>query len=255
MDFVRYEHRAAVATITLATSALGNALDPEAVARLDHCIQSADADPDCRAVVIASEGPKFCTGMDLSAAAGIDTAASLRSAGTFAAALLRICESSKPFIAQVEGDAAAGGLGIVAACDIVIAARGVHLALSEAIVGMAPFIVSPFLLRRMTHGAFGALALSTRPLTAEEAHSRGLVDEICDPAGAKALQRQLDRLLHCSPSSLARSKRLACPSDLRAQVEKAVRDFGEWMEQPDLQTALRDFSKGLAPAWFQKYKG
>jgi enoyl-CoA hydratase/carnithine racemase len=249
-ESVRYESRAAVATITLATRGRDNALDPEAVAQLDECIRRADADPDIRAVVIASEGPKFCAGMDLSSAAD-----SLRGGPTFAAALLRICESSKPFVAHVEGSVNAGGLGLMAACDIVIAARGVTLALSEAIVGMVPLIVSPFLLRRMTQAGFGSLALSTRPLTAEEAHTRGLVDELCDAGARTAVNRQLDRLLHCSPRSLARIKQLARPADLRAQVEGAVRDFSEWMEQPDLQGALRDFTNGLAPSWFQKYRG
>lgn len=253
-SLVKYEQRAAIAFVTLTTRALDNALNPEAAAQFDDCTRRADADPDCRAVVIASEGPKFCTGMDLSAT-GSDAAVSRQGACTFASALLRICESSKPFVAHVEGDATAGGLGLMAACDIVIAVRGVHMALSEAIVGMVPLIVSPFLVRRMTPAAFNYLALSTRPLTAEEAQSRGLVDEIGEPGSRTALNRQLDRILHCSPRALARSKEVARTTDLRERVEKAVREFGAWIEQPDLQTALRDFANGLAPPWFQKYKG
>ena len=247
---VRYEHHAAVATITLATRAIDNALNPEAASQLDDCIRRAGEDSACRAVVIASDGPKFCTGMDLSAVARARDGAS-----AFASALLRICESPKPFLAHVEGDVAAGGLGLMAACDIVIAGRDVTLALTEAIVGMVPLLISPVLMRRLTPASFGYLALSTRHVTAAEAHNRGLVDEVCDSCSRTALNRQLDRLLHCSPGSLARSKQIACPLDLRAQVESALLDFNRWMQQSDLLAELEAFTNGLAPSWFRKYKG
>jgi methylglutaconyl-CoA hydratase/polyketide biosynthesis enoyl-CoA hydratase PksH len=242
-ELVRYRSHAGVAEIELATRACGNSITPEAAARFDASIMRANEDPDCRVVVITSEGPKFCTGMDLSRVS--------HGGREFASGLLRICESSKPFIANLEGDAIAGGLGIVAACDIVIARPDVRVALTEAIVGMVPFVISPFLLRRMTPGALASLALSTRHLSAEEALHRGLVDEIGDnPA---ALNRQLDRLHRCSPQALERIKR-AGAADLRIQVEVALKELEAWLEQPELRSELSEFANGFAPSWFKKYR-
>lgn len=256
-QLVRYESRANVAEIGLATRTLDNTLNPQAAAQFDACILRANEDPDCRVVVIASEGPKFCTGMDLISASHNDQSVAREGARAFASALLRICESPKPFIANVEGNVVAGGLGIIAACDIVIARRDVQMALTEAIVGMVPYLISPFLLRRLTPGLLASLALSTRHLTAEEALHRGLVDEVCDSDNRTALDRQLDRLHHCSPPALGKIKRVAHRAGnaaLRMQVDTALGELEEWIEQPDLREELGNFANGFSPSWFRKYR-
>jgi enoyl-CoA hydratase/carnithine racemase len=255
-QLARYESRANVAEIELATRTLDNTLNPEAATQFDACILRANQDPDCRVVVIASEGPKFCTGMDLMSAHD-DPSIAREGARAFASALLRICESPKPFVANVEGHVVAGGLGIIAACDIVIARRDVQMALTEAIVGMVPYLISPILLRRMTPGLFASLALSTRHLTAEEALHRGLVDEVCDSDNQAALDRQLNRLHHCSPRALDKIKRVAHSAGnaaLRMQVDAALGELEEWIEQPDLREELGNFANGFSPSWFRKYR-
>jgi len=256
-QLVRYESRANVAGIELATRALDNALNHEAAIQLDACVLRASEDSDCRVVVIYSEGPKFCTGMDLVAASHNDPSVAREGARAFASALLRICESPKPFVANLEGNVVAGGLGIIAACDIVIARRDVQIALTEAIVGMVPFLISPFLRRRMRPSLLASLALSTRYLKADEAFHRGLVDEICDSDTRTALDRQLDRLYHCSPRALDRIKRVAHLGDsaaLRMQVDAALGELEEWIEQPSLREELGNFANGLSPSWFRRYR-
>jgi len=246
---VDYKKNATVVEIRLATGVLDNALNPAAAVQFDACILRASEDPDCRAVVIASEGPKFCTGMDLMSA----SQSGQSGARAFASSLLRICQSPKVFIAHVEGDVIAGGLGIIAACDIVIAHRDVRVALTETLVGMVPHVISPFLLRRLTPAAVACLALSSRHLTAEEALRQGLIDEI-DDADCTALRRQLDRLHRSSPCALARTKRMLNGADLSAQVEAALTELEEWMAQPGLREELQNFANGFSPSWFRKYR-
>ena len=134
---VRYEAGVGVATVTLDSPHNRNALSAQLVAELTDRLGEAGADRDVRAVVLTHTGRVFCSGADLAAAAS-------GSLGTDAImALLRlIVELPKPVIARIAGHVRAGGMGIVGACDLAVAAEDASFAFTEARIGLAPAMIS-----------------------------------------------------------------------------------------------------------------
>ena len=131
---VRYEAGGEVATVTLDSPHNRNALSAQLVAELSARLSAAGADRGVRAVVLTHTGRVFCSGADLAAAG----TGSLGDSGTALMALLRlIVELPKPVIARIAGHVRAGGMGLVGACDLAVAAEGASFAFTEARIGRA----------------------------------------------------------------------------------------------------------------------
>ena len=138
-ELVRYEASDEVATVTLDSPHNRNALSAQLLAEMSDRLSEAGADQAVRAVVLTHTGRSFCSGADLAAAG----TGSLGAAGTAVMALLRlIVELPKPVIARIAGHVRAGGMGIVGACDLAIAAEGASFAFTEARIGLAPAMIS-----------------------------------------------------------------------------------------------------------------
>ncbi|HEY6315471.1 MAG TPA: enoyl-CoA hydratase-related protein, partial [Streptosporangiaceae bacterium] len=134
-ELVRYGADRDVATITLDSPSNRNALSAQLVAELTARLTEAGADPSVRAVVLTHTGRVFCAGADLAAAGS----GSIGDTGTAILALLRlIVELPKPVIASISGHVRAGGMGIVGACDLAVAAEGASFAFTEVRIGLAP---------------------------------------------------------------------------------------------------------------------
>lgn len=253
-DTVQYLFWSDVAHLTLADPRSGNALGPELVTGLKTMLERALTERSCRAIVIDAEGDSFCSGMDLDAArAGpLQVEPFLR---LFLDCLSAIRGTHVPVIAHVAGRAQGGGVGLVAACDLVIAGEGATFALPEALVGMFPALIGPFLLRRLSPARACSLALSTRALTAAEALALGLVDEVATDSRA-ALIRQLQRLLRASPEALAACKRYftLLSGDGKVQQDAGLAHLLEWVARPEVADGLRLFGEGLTPPWFGRYR-
>lgn len=257
-DSIHVTTEQGVARIVLASPQTRNVLDLATVRGLADAIRAAQEDEGCRVIVLAAEGPDFCAGLDLEAAVSATMPWEDEPARAFLDCLSLACDSPLPVIAQVEGDVTAGGMGLVAACDLVIAAPGAQFILSECIVGLIPALIAPFLLRRMPMGRLRALALGTRKIGASEAQAIGLVDEVAEGPIDVALDRQLQRLLRSSPPALAECKRYldrlatADPAQWRPMADE---QFLSWTRRPDVVASVRAFAEGFAPPWFQKYRG
>ncbi len=159
------------------------------------------------AVIISSAEPDFCSGMDFGEFcrdAG-DAAALGQMSSAYMALLKQISGLDKVVIAKVEGRAAAGGVGIVAASDFVLASRKASFALPEVMWGLVPSNVTPFLIRRAGYQAAYSMALLARPLTAEEAYAKHLVDILSDDVEAD-LRGILARAKRLRPEFIARVK-------------------------------------------------
>ena len=136
---VRYETGEEVATVTLDSPHNRNALSTQLVAELSARLREAGTDRGVRAVVLTHTGRVFCSGADLAAAG----TGSLGDSGSAIMALLRlIVELPKPVIARVAGHVRAGGMGIVGACDLAVAAEGASFAFTEARIGVTPAMIS-----------------------------------------------------------------------------------------------------------------
>ena len=138
-ELVRYEAGDEVATVTLDSPHNRNALSAQLVAEVSARLGEAGADRAVRAVVLTHTGRVFCSGADLAAAG----TGSLGGSGTAIMALLRlIVELPKPVIARIAGHVRAGGMGIVGACDLAVAAQDASFAFTEARIGVAPAMIS-----------------------------------------------------------------------------------------------------------------
>ena len=187
-----------VATLTLDTPHNRNALSTQLVEELTAGLSAAAENPDVRAIVLTHTGGTFCAGADLSEAGGTVEGRTAQMLG-----LLRsILETPKPVVGKIDGHVRAGGMGLVGACDIVVAGQGSTFALTEARLGLAPSIVSLTLLPRMTSRAASRYFVTGEKFGAHEAETMGLITL------ASADEDLLNALRQASPQGLAESKRL-----------------------------------------------
>lgn len=224
-----------------------NSLNGELMADLDAALKMGEADPAVQVVVIEGLAEVFCTGMDFDAATQGDSAA--MNPDDYYQYLVRMSCSSKVIVALVSGKVNAGGMGLVAASDLVLAGEGATFGLSELLFGLLPACVLPFLIRRIGFQRARWLSLTTKPISAAEAYRIGLADEVGkDPE--RLLRRQLTRLTCLSPSAVGRLK--SYMDDLwimRAQTrELAVATISSLMEDPEVQGKIRRFvTEGVYP--------
>jgi enoyl-CoA hydratase/methylglutaconyl-CoA hydratase len=175
-ELVHYDVADEVATITLDSPANRNALSRQLVTELFAHLESAGDDQAVKVVLLRSAGRVFCSGADLTEIAGADSAAE----GVKSIVRLQrlLATLPKPVVVELEGPVRAGGLGIVGAADIVIAAESVNFALTEVRLALAPSVISLSLLTRFTSRAAADLFLTGRTFTAEEAKEVGLISRV-----------------------------------------------------------------------------
>ena len=201
-----------VAVIWLNRPDVRNAMSAELIAELTDAVGAAAEDDDVRAIVLAGRGKAFCAGADLNwmkEASQYGPAENRADAGKLATLLRTIAEAPKPTVARVHGPAFAGGLGLVAACDIAIASYDAKFCLTEVRIGLIPAMISPYVIRAMGPRAASRWFLSAEVFDGAEAYRMGLVQEIA-PAEEldAAVNTMLGQLLLGGPAAQAATKRL-----------------------------------------------
>lgn len=205
-----------VAVITLDSDHNRNALSKQLVTELAAHLAAADADAEARAILIRSAGRVFCSGADLSEAAGGGMA---EGAAALVALQRQIATASKPVVVELGGPVRAGGLGIVGAADLVIAAESVTFQLTEVRLGLAPAVISVSLLERFTDRAAADLFLTARKFDAVEAAAVGLVTRaVADADLAGEVAQALADLVKGYPQGLRETKKLL-NHDLVARID------------------------------------
>jgi methylglutaconyl-CoA hydratase len=198
---------AGVATLTLDSPENRNALSRALRGQLRTALVDALADDAVRVIVLDHTGRVFCSGMDLSEAAG--GASRDQGVNEFPELLQLVWSSPKPVVAVLRGPARAGGVGLAAACDVVVAASSATFAFSEVRLGLVPAVISAVVLPRMTTHVAHRLMLSGEVFDAATAAAGGLVDLVADDGGVDAvLAGQLTALAAGAPAALAETKRL-----------------------------------------------
>lgn len=247
---VTYAVSDGVATMTLDSPANRNALSADVRQQLGTHLTTARADESVRVVVLTHTGPAFCAGADLKESRG--AASGEQGVADLPGLLLQIMETPKPVVARVAGAARAGGIGLMAACDIVIAADDVTFAFPEVRLGLVPAVISVPLRRRMPTQAMRALFLTGEAFDAQRAETLGLVD-VAVPI--TRLDGEVDgwvtMLLHGAPRALAATKAiLAEPSDdLAAELDVLARLSAAHFASAEGQEGLEAFAERRAPAW------
>lgn len=234
-----------------------NALSDELLAALETALEVLEKDAAVRVLVLAGRGPAFCAGGDLTKmekAAKMTKARSRREAGRFAKLLYRLHGYPKPVVARVHGPAFAGGMGLVAACDLVAAAEGAEFALPETRIGLVPAMISPYLVRAMGAAQARRYMLTGERLGAGEAKRIGFVHE-CVPADELdgAVERLCARLAQGGPDALARTKKLlaqveAAPLTPQLAVETAA-VLAEARAGAEAREGIRSFLEKRKPRW------
>ncbi|MCT9813159.1 enoyl-CoA hydratase/isomerase family protein [Acidovorax sp. Be4] len=203
---------AGVARITLAQPEIRNAFSDATIADITLAFHTVGARADVHAVVLAAEGPAFCAGADLNwmrRMADYSRDENRVDAGKLAEMLRVIYECPKPTLARVQGDVYAGGMGLVAACDMAVAVDTAGFCLSEVKIGLIPATISPYVIRAMGARASHRYFLTGERFDAHEARRIGLVHEV---VAADALDECMDRLLQpllrAGPAAVRACKRL-----------------------------------------------
>ena len=211
----------AVAQVSLARPEVRNAFNEAVIAELTAAFRALDADDTVRVVLLAGDGKAFCAGADLNwmrRMADYSREENLADAAALAEMLRTIAACRKPTIARVHGDAYAGGMGLVAACDIAVAAEGVEFCLSEVKLGLIPATIAPYVARAMGANAAQRYFLTAERFDAATARAIGYVHEVAPAAALDAsVQHFVDAFLAASPEALASCKQL-----LREVIDRPI---------------------------------
>ena len=220
-----------------------------------ECNDALSACEESATVVVISGSPEiFCFGADFKAIAGASKRAHAHedSPGPLYDLWMRMATGPYITISHVRGKANAGGVGFVAASDIVLADDSAQFSLSELLFGLYPACVLPFLMRRVGFQKAHYITLTTQPISARQACAWGLVDA-CEPQSEVLLRRHLQRLRHLSKTAIRRYKsymgRIGMPlHDLKSPAVAANREI--FSDAGNLQTILRYVEHGVFP-WEQ----
>jgi len=247
---VRFDRADAVATITLDSPTNRNALSARLRRELLTHLDAAIADPAVRVIVLTHTGPVFCSGMDLRESAG--AAAGDQGVNELPRILATLWCSPTPVVARLAGPARAGGIGMVAACDIAVAVDTATFAFSEVRIGVIPAVISTVVLPRLQPRAAHELFLTGATFDAARAVEVGLLNR-CVPA--ETLDAETDRfvglLQQGAPGALDGTKRLLRRprGDLQADLAALTTISAGYFAGPEAQEGMAAFREKRPPAW------
>ncbi len=215
-----------------------NAVTPELLDALHAAVDTAEADPGCRVLVLSARGEHFCAGTDLTAPVP-GPAAGPEGELPYWTLLDRLTRTPVVTVALVEGRATAGGVGLAAACDLVLAGPGARFRLTEALVGLVPAMALPFVARRTGERRAFTATLLAEDFDAAAAVAAGLADLLADEP-AQALRRTLvalSRVDRSTAGALKTYRSRLFPRDARLGQD-AGRVFLDRLTDPAVQPLL-----------------
>ena len=254
---LQVETSGAVTRITLNRPEVRNAFNAELIAALTHAFRTVAAAPQTRVVVLGGHGKAFCAGADLGwmrEMAGYDWEQNRADAQALADMLWAIHACPVPVVGRIHGDCYAGGVGLAAVCDVLVAAEGVTFCLSEARLGLLPGTISPYVIRAMGEQAARRYFITAERFSAAQAKAMGFVHEVC---AAEAIDAKVDELVATlvanGPMAVRACKQLVQdvagrPIDaaLRAETARRIADIRATDEGRD---GVQSFLNKRAPAW------
>jgi len=246
-----------VGLIWLNRPELRNAMNDLMLAELGEAIENAMHDDAVRVVLLAGRGKAFCAGGDLAwmkKARDMSPQEAQADSGRLAAVLRRLHDSPKPTVARVQGSAFAGGLGLVAACDIAIASAQTRFCLSEVKLGLIPAMISPYVIKAIGERQARRYFLSAEVFEAAEAWRIGLVQHIVpDEELDGAINAMLGQLLAAGPQAIGHCKRLIADVAGKAiddaLVAETARRIAQVRASDEAQEGIAAFFEKRSPAW------
>ena len=246
-----------VARVYLNRPELRNAFNDAVITELAATFQRLAADPALRVIVLGGHGKSFCAGADLAWMRGMadyDWERNRADAQALADMLRALYDCPLPIVGRIHGDCYAGGVGLAAVCDVLIAADGAHFCLSEAKLGLLPATISPYVMRALGLQAARRYFITGERFDARRAQSLGFVHEVC---AAADLDTQVDAVVAAlvanGPAAVKACKRLVqdfgglpLSDDLRAQTAKLIADTRASAEGRE---GVQAFLNKREPAW------
>lgn len=248
--------RPGVANVVLDRPQLRNAFDEVLVASLTEAFETLSSDGSVRAIVLSGVGKAFCAGADLTwmkrmVAYGPDE--NRRDAAGLAAMFHAIDSCPKPVVGRVQGAALGGGAGLVAVCDVAVAAEDALLGTTEVRLGIVPGVISPFVVRKIGESQARRWFLTGERFSAAEALRAGLVHVVvAEPELDAEVDRVVDALLLGGPEALSVSKGLARRMGrlpLEEALEEATGVIAARRASAEGQEGMRAFLERRSPSW------
>ncbi len=256
---VTFENFSHVSFITLNNPQKGNVVNNDNLTLLFDYINQSILDINCRIIVIQGKDGVFCRGMDFSnLIKNFDIEITKEFSQPYKDVVKLIHDSPKPVIASIDGDVLAGGMGIMLACDIIIATERSVFGLSEVLFGIIPAYVFPFLIERVPFKKARFLILSSKRFDSKEAYELGLIDErVENDKLEKKLKDYIKRLLYSSPSALATVKKYSdhlINYNLDKYLDIAQDQLTTLLKNNENIEAIKLFLEGEKPKWAVGFK-
>jgi methylglutaconyl-CoA hydratase len=257
MAALQTTQQGAVLTLTLSRPDVRNAFNDEVIAEITHAFQDAASRADVRAVVLAAVGPAFCAGADLNwmrRMADYTRAENLADASTLAEMLRVMYTCPKPTVARIQGDVYAGGMGLVAACDMAVSVDTAHYCLSEVKLGLFPATISPYVIRAMGARAAHRYFLTAERFSAAEAHRIGFVHQVVTADQLDARVEELTQALcNASPNAVRSCKTLlhevaGCDIDAPL-IARTVEGIADIRASSEGKEGVQSFLQKRKPHW------
>jgi len=239
-----------------------NAFDDDLVGALTEALERAEENRDVRIVVLTGEGPDFSAGADLNWMRGMVDASEQENeqdALQLARLMRRLNYLDRPTVARVNGAAFGGGLGLVACCDIAIAADSARFGLTEATLGLAPAVISPYVLRCIGERQARRYFISGERFGAEQALAIGLLHGVVPADGLdERVDEVIGRLLKAGPQAQRHGKRLAFTAAGHDRDRQRVLDqhtaklIAAIRVSDEGQEGLAAFLEKRSPGWLNK---
>ena len=246
-----------VTTVTLNRPDVRNAFNDEVITELTAVLLELGKHPEVRCVVLAGNGPAFCAGADLNwmkRMADFTREENVEDATGLARMLEVLYKCPKPTVARVHGDTYAGGMGLVAACDIAVAADNVQFCLSEVKLGLIPATISPYVIRAMGARAAHRWFLTAERFSAAEAQRIGYVHEAVPAAQLDAKVAEIvQALVNAGPEAVKACKQLVhdvAGHDISAGlVRRTVEGIADIRASDEGREGVKSFLEKRKPNW------
>jgi methylglutaconyl-CoA hydratase len=247
----------AVARVFLNRPDVRNAFNDTVIAELTAAFRELGSDASLRAIVLGGHGKAFCAGGDLNwmrAMADYSWEQNRADAQRLADMLFTLYTCPVPVVGRVHGDCYAGGVGLAAVCDVLVAAEGMHFCLSEAKLGLLPATIGPYVVRALGEQASRRYFITAERFSATEAHRLGFVHEL---AGAETIDAQVDAIVQTlvanGPAAVKASKQLVqdlagqpLTPQLRADTARRIADI---RASDEGREGVQAFLNKRAPRW------
>ncbi|MBC6427780.1 MAG: enoyl-CoA hydratase/isomerase family protein [Cellvibrionales bacterium] len=249
-----------VARLVLNNPARHNAFDDGMIGELTAALQSAAADSRVRLLVLAAAGKSFSAGADLNwmrRMAGYSREENLRDARALAEMLRCLNGFSRPTIAQVQGAAFGGAVGLVCCCDLAVGTERASFCLSEVKIGLIPATIAPYVIAAMGARAARRYFATAERFDAATAQRLGVLSEVVEAEALEATVEGLaDRLLANGPAAVSAAKKLVLDLAGRAVdaelIEDSCRRIADIRVSAEGQEGLGAFLEKRAPAWIEQ---